>query len=68
MKRLEREDVDVSDGHRSGASVDGSQETDYVVVASTRFDAKVDAASDSGLEIDQVRLTDAWLAGAPSAR
>ncbi|CAN0376426.1 unnamed protein product, partial [Hapterophycus canaliculatus] len=28
-------------------------DTDYVVVASTKIDPKVDVASDSGLEIDQ---------------
>lgn len=33
---------------------DASLETDYVVVASTHIDPKVDAASDSGFEIDQV--------------
>lgn len=46
-KRLEREGG-------VGVGVGVSPETDYVVVASTRFDPKVDAASDSGLEIDQV--------------
>lgn len=64
-KRLEREGgvgvgVGVGGGNGNGdreaaaALLDGSPETDYVVIASTRFDPKVDAASDSGLEIDQV--------------
>lgn len=47
-KRLERECLF---DHRV---VDVFSETDYIVVASTRFDPKVDAAIDSGLEIDQV--------------
>lgn len=34
--------------------VDGNVDTDYVVVASTLMDPKVDAAEDSGLEIDEV--------------
>lgn len=53
-KRLEREGVDAGDNDDHRAVV-GSSETDYIVVASTHIDPKVDAASDSGLEIDQVR-------------
>lgn len=41
------------EGSLKGA-FDRKMETDYIVVASTHIDPKVDTARDSGLEIDQV--------------
>lgn len=43
------------EGSLKGA-FDREMETDYIVVASTHIDPKVDAARDSGLEIDQVSV------------
>lgn len=45
---------DDGDGDDDRRAVDGYPETDYIVVASTQIDPKVDAATDSGFEIDQV--------------
>lgn len=44
------------EGELEGYGEECKLETDYIVMAATHIDPKVDAASDSGLEIDEVLL------------